>query len=159
MQSVSRQSGQETHFRACAITSPQEWVTVTWCVFCRQQPGRQWTGKIANMWHVFSVHGPCWGVTLTLGATTQLIELDSRVEVNHGKFVVEEELEVGVRRRNGWFWNFVCAVVEWYWECVIKRDFQSSCVKSVDRKSIVKTLLSLSHSRDLLPNNDEFRQI
>jgi hypothetical protein len=30
------------------------------------------------------------------GATTQLRELDWRVEVSHGKFVVEEELEVGL---------------------------------------------------------------
>jgi hypothetical protein len=32
----------------------------------------------------------------TFGATTQLRELDWRVEVSHGKFVVEVELEVGL---------------------------------------------------------------
>jgi hypothetical protein len=41
-----------------------------------------------------------------------------------------------------------------YWECVIKWDFYSSCVKSVDRKRIVKTLSRLSHSWYLLPNSD-----
>jgi hypothetical protein len=30
------------------------------------------------------------------GATTQLTEIDWRIEVSHGKFVVEEELEVGL---------------------------------------------------------------
>jgi hypothetical protein len=45
----------------------------------------------------FSVRGPRQGVILkTLGATTQLTEFDWRVEVSHGKFVVEEELEFGL---------------------------------------------------------------
>jgi hypothetical protein len=32
----------------------------------------------------------------TFGAKTQFTELDWRVEVSHGKFVVEEELDVGL---------------------------------------------------------------
>jgi hypothetical protein len=32
----------------------------------------------------------------TFGATAKLRELDWRVEVSHGKFVVEEEFEVGL---------------------------------------------------------------
>jgi hypothetical protein len=45
---------------------------------------------------MFSVRGPRRSVILkTFGATTQLTKLDWRFEVNHGKFVVEEELEVG----------------------------------------------------------------
>jgi hypothetical protein len=58
-----------------------------------------------------------------------LRELDWRVEVSHGKFVVEVELEVGLWRLNVWFENFVRAVTQWYWECVIYWDFYSSCVK------------------------------
>jgi hypothetical protein len=46
---------------------------------------------------MFSVYGPCLGVILkTFGATTQLSKVDWRVEVSYGKFVVEEELEVGL---------------------------------------------------------------
>jgi hypothetical protein len=46
---------------------------------------------------VFSVRGQCREVILkTFGATTQLRELDWRIEISHGKFVVKEQLEVGV---------------------------------------------------------------
>jgi hypothetical protein len=117
------------------------------CVFCRRQPARQWTGKVANTWHVFSVRGPCHvrgpcqGVILkTFGTTTRLRELDYRVEVSQGKFVVEEELKVWLWRLNVWFEDSMCAVVQWYWEFAIKWDFHSSSVKSVARKRIVKTL-------------------
>jgi hypothetical protein len=48
--------------------------------------------------------------------------------------------------------GLVCAVVQWHWEC--DWDVYSSCVKSVDRKRIVKTLSRLTHSSDLLPSND-----
>jgi hypothetical protein len=49
-----------------------------------------------NTSHMFSVRGPCRRVILkTYGATTQLRALDWRVEVSHGKFVVEE-LEVSL---------------------------------------------------------------
>jgi hypothetical protein len=34
-----------------------------------------------------------------------------------GKFVVEEELEVGLWRLNVWFEGYMCAVVQWYLEC------------------------------------------
>jgi hypothetical protein len=43
----------------------------------------------------------------------------------HGKFVVEEELDVGLWRFNVWFEGFTSAVVQWYLEC----DSYSSCVK------------------------------
>jgi hypothetical protein len=33
---------------------------------------------------------------------------------SHGKFVVEEELEVGLWRLNVWFEDIMCAVVQWY---------------------------------------------
>jgi hypothetical protein len=33
---------------------------------------------------------------MTFGATTQLTELDWRVEVSHAKFIVEEEIEVSL---------------------------------------------------------------
>jgi hypothetical protein len=82
-----------------------------------------------------------------------------RVKVSHGKFVVEEELEVGLLRLNVLLEDFVCAVVQWYWECVIKWDFYCSCVKSADRKQIVKTLSRLSHCWDLLPSDDYCKQI
>jgi hypothetical protein len=35
-----------------------------------------------------------------------------------GKFVVEE-LEVCLWGFNVWLEDFMCAVVQWYWECVI----------------------------------------
>jgi hypothetical protein len=44
---------------------------------------------------------------------------------NYGKFVVEEELEVGLWRLNVWFEDCMCAVVQWYLEC----ESYSSCVK------------------------------
>jgi hypothetical protein len=44
---------------------------------------------------------------------------------SHGKFVVEEELEVDLLRFNLWIEDFMCAVVQWYLEC----DSYSSCVK------------------------------
>jgi hypothetical protein len=44
---------------------------------------------------------------------------------SQGKFVVEEELEVGLWRLNVLFEGFVCAVVQWYLEC----DSYSSSVK------------------------------
>jgi hypothetical protein len=44
---------------------------------------------------------------------------------SHGKFVVEEELEVGLRRLNVWIEDFMCAVVQWYLKC----DSYSFCVK------------------------------
>jgi hypothetical protein len=54
-------------------------------------------------------------------------ELQVQFSVGHGrgKFVVEEELEVGLWRLNVWFEDFVCAVVQWYPECYS----YSSCVK------------------------------
>jgi hypothetical protein len=45
---------------------------------------------------MFSVRGPCQGVILKTFATTQFTELDWRVEVSHGEFVVEEELEISL---------------------------------------------------------------
>jgi hypothetical protein len=46
---------------------------------------------------VFSVRGPCRGVILKkFGATTKFKKFDCRVEVGHGKFVVEEEIEFGL---------------------------------------------------------------
>jgi hypothetical protein len=36
---------------------------------------------------------------------------------SHGKFVVEEELEVSLWKLNVWFEDFMCAVVQWYLEC------------------------------------------
>jgi hypothetical protein len=90
------------------------------CVFCRQQPARQWIGEITNTWHVFSVLDPYRGVILKrFGATTQLTEWNWRVEVSHGKFVVEDELEVGLWKLNVWFEGFMYDVEQWYWECVI----------------------------------------
>jgi hypothetical protein len=41
------------------------------------------------------------------------------------KFLVEEELEVGLWRLNVWFEDFMCTVVQWYLEC----DGYSSRVK------------------------------
>jgi hypothetical protein len=52
----------------------------------------------------------------TVGATSQ---------VSVGKFLVEEELEVGLWRHNLWFEDFMCAVLQWYLECY----GYSSCVK------------------------------
>jgi hypothetical protein len=46
-----------------------------------------------------------------------LTELDSRAEVSHWKFVVEEELETGLWRLDVWFEDFMCVVVQWYLEC------------------------------------------
>jgi hypothetical protein len=43
---------------------------------------------------------------------------------SHGKFVVEEELEVGQWTLNVWFEDFVYAAVQWYLEC----NSYSSCV-------------------------------
>jgi hypothetical protein len=64
---------------------------------------------------------PCKGIILkTISATSQFSVGDS-----HGKFVVEEELEVGLWRLNVFFEDFMCAVVQWYLEC----DSYSSCVK------------------------------
>jgi hypothetical protein len=37
----------------------------------------------------------------TFGTTTQLTELDLSAEVSHGKFVVKEELEVGMEDFTG----------------------------------------------------------
>jgi hypothetical protein len=46
---------------------------------------------------MFSVHGPCPGIIFkTFGTARQLRELDWSVEVSHGKFAVEEELEAGL---------------------------------------------------------------
>jgi hypothetical protein len=43
------------------------------------------------------MRGPCRGFVLkTIGAKTQFRELDWKVEISHGKFVVKEELEVGL---------------------------------------------------------------
>jgi hypothetical protein len=44
---------------------------------------------------------------------------------SHEKFVVEEELEVGLWRLKVWFEDFMCAPVQCYLEC----DSDSSCVK------------------------------
>jgi hypothetical protein len=49
----------------------------------------------------------------------------SSVGDSHEKFVVEEELEVGMWRLNMWIEGFICAVVQWYLEC----DSYSSCFK------------------------------
>jgi hypothetical protein len=56
------------------------------------------------------VFGPCRGDILKIfGAKTQLREVDWRVEVSNGKFVVEEELEVSLRRLNEMTWiHYVC---------------------------------------------------
>jgi hypothetical protein len=59
------------------------------------QSALQWTGEIMNTLRLFSVRGPCRRVVLkAFDVTAQLTELDCRVEVSHGKFIVEEELEV-----------------------------------------------------------------
>jgi hypothetical protein len=44
---------------------------------------------------------------------------------SHGNFVVEGELEFGLWGLNVWFEDFMCAVVQWYWEC----DSYSACIK------------------------------
>jgi hypothetical protein len=46
---------------------------------------------------VLLLRGPCRGVIFkTFGATMQLRVLDWGAEISHGKFVVEEELKVGL---------------------------------------------------------------
>jgi hypothetical protein len=66
---------------------------------------------------------------------------------SHGKFVVEEELEVGLWRLNVWIENFMCAVVQWYLECAVVQwylecDNYSSCIKircqETDRENFAK---------------------
>jgi hypothetical protein len=103
-----------------AVSAPMTWLGGGHVIcFLWVQTVSQWTGEIANTWHVFSVRGLGRGVILkTFGATTQLTEFDWKFEVSHGKFVVEDKLEVGLWRRNEWFEDFTCAVAQWFWECV-----------------------------------------
>jgi hypothetical protein len=90
-------------------------------VFCRQQPARRWTGDRASTLHVFLrvVHADEF-ILKAFGSPTQLRELDCRVEVSHGKFRLEEELEVSLWTLSGGFEDFMCVVVQCYWEYVIK---------------------------------------
>jgi hypothetical protein len=57
---------------------------------------------------------------------------------SHGKFVVEEELEVGLWRLNVLFEEFMCAAVQWHLEW----DSHSACVKircqQTDRETFEK---------------------
>jgi hypothetical protein len=66
------------------------------------------------------------------------LQVQFSVRYSHGKFVVEDELEVGLWRLNVWFEDFMCVVVQWYLEC----DSYSYCVKirwqETDREEFVE---------------------
>jgi hypothetical protein len=101
----------------------------------------------------YLVMSPRWGstprltdwpsVAMWLGLWLWLTEgveraVESKLPVvhSHGKFVVGEELEVGLWRLNVWFEAFMCTVVQLYLEC----DGYNSVLKSIARKRIGKTL-------------------
>jgi hypothetical protein len=72
------------------------------------------------------------------------------VELSHGKFVVEEELEIGLQILNMWFEDLMCVVVQWYLEC----DSYNSCVKIRCQETDRETLQRNSHRLGLLSSND-----
>jgi hypothetical protein len=78
---------------------------------------------------------------------TESVESQLPIEHSNGKFVVEEELEVGQWGLNVWLEDFLCAVVQWYMEC----DSYSSCDKIRCQET---ERHNLSHCLDLLPSND-----
>jgi hypothetical protein len=71
---------------------------------------------------------------------TEAVKSQFSVADSHGKFVVEEQLEVGLWWLNVWLEDlfFIYIVVQWYLEC----DSFTSCVKircqEADSKNIVK---------------------
>jgi hypothetical protein len=70
---------------------------------------------------------------------------------SHGKFIVEEELEVDLWWLNVWFEDFIYGVVQWYLEC---DSYSSSYVKIRCQKRIRKTLQRNCHCLDPLRSND-----
>jgi hypothetical protein len=101
---------------ACACDVTQQCVGITWHVFL-------WFAVMSDnsrgyvtcfLWCVSVPRLYNKVPSITVRQSTQLAVRDS-----HGKFVVEEELGVSLWRFNVWFEDFKCAVVQWYWECVI----------------------------------------
>jgi hypothetical protein len=60
-------------------------------------------------------------ITLTVNSSVEFngTKFELSVEDSHGIFVLEEEFELGLWIINVWIENFMCAVVQWYWKCVI----------------------------------------
>jgi hypothetical protein len=56
---------------------------------------------------------------------------------NHGKFIVEEKLKIGLWRFNVWIEDFVCAVVQWYLEGQLFSCVKIRC-KETDRETFVE---------------------
>jgi hypothetical protein len=112
----------------------QQYLAITWLVFhvVRAKQTHGTIGRVARQ-------RSCKHASLTREDgvfrgfhTEDLSWTQSTLRVNqfsigdsHGKFVVEEELEVSPWRLNVWFEDFMSAVVQLYLEC----DSYSSCVK------------------------------
>jgi hypothetical protein len=91
-------------------------VAITWNVFL-------W---FAVMSHNNSGHITCflWCVSVPwlYKKVPSIIVRQLAVRDSHGKFVVEEELEVALWWLNVWFEDFMCAVVQWYQESLSISD-------------------------------------